>query len=90
MSSSANKTIYERVVAITHVYLGPAADRFIDRQIENHLHKTPKALTKEDLVSLTSWIKVIVSLICDDPDIVEEYILELNKITMPKPKKKSI
>jgi len=90
MSSSKNKTTYERVVEITHVYLGPAADRFIDRQIENHLHKSPKSLTKNDLNSLTSWIKVIVSLICDDPDIVEEYIHELNRLTITKNNKKGI
>ncbi|HET8991796.1 MAG TPA: hypothetical protein VFN31_02050, partial [Candidatus Saccharimonadales bacterium] len=61
---------------------GPAAERFIDRQVENHLHKSPSKLTKNDLAALIDWIRVIVSLLTEDTDMVEEYISELSKLTL--------
>ncbi len=79
-----NYTIYDQVVRVTHVYLGPAADRFIARQVENHLHKAPKDLTKSDLNGLIDWIRVVVSLLTEDADIVEEYIGELQKLARAK------
>ena len=69
-----SQSIYDQVVRITNVYLGPAAERFISRQVENHLHKDPEKLTKSDLLGLIDWIRVVVSLLSDDPDIIEEYI----------------
>jgi hypothetical protein len=77
-------TIYSQVVKATHVYLGPAAERFIDRQVENHLHKPPKTITRSDLKVLVDWIRVVVSLITEDAEIVEEYIGELEKIAHSK------
>lgn len=73
-------SVYERVVRITHTYLGPAADRFIDRQIQNHVHKEPSKLTASDLGPLIDWIRVAVALLTDDSEIVEEYIAQLRKI----------
>jgi hypothetical protein len=72
--------LYEQVVKTTHVYLGPAADRFIARQVQSHLHKPPEELTKEDLDKLIDWIRVAVSLLSDDSGLVEEYIDELRKL----------
>jgi hypothetical protein len=72
--------IYERVVRVTHVYLGPAADRFIVRQVQNHLHKPPEELSNDDLRHLIDWIRVAVSLLTEDSDIVEEYIGQLERI----------
>lgn len=87
MSASTATTLYIRVVRVTHVYLGPAADRFIDRQVENHLSKNPAAITRSDLLKLIDWIKVSMSLLTDDSEIVEEYAAELRKLAMPeKPK----
>jgi hypothetical protein len=76
-------SVYERVVRITHIYLGPAADRFIDRQVENHLGKMPKALTLADLSQLIDWIRVAVSLMTDDAEIVDEYIEQLERLSRP-------
>jgi hypothetical protein len=78
------KSVYEQVVQVTNVYLGPAAERFIDRQVENHLHIPPNKLTKADLNSLIDWIRVVVSLLTDDREIVEEYIIELQKLSNVK------
>jgi hypothetical protein len=76
-----NQYIYESVVGITHDYLGPAADRFIARQVHNHLHKEPEKITKEDLSQLVDWIRVAVSFLTDDTQIVEEYIEQLQQLS---------
>lgn len=83
------ESMYDQVVRVTHVYLGPAADRFIARQVENHLHKSPEELSSADLLSLIDWIRVVVSLLTEDNEIVDEYIKELQKLAAnankPKP-----
>lgn len=76
---SQNK-LFNQVVRVTHVYLGPAAERFIGRQIENHLQKPPEDLTKADLAKLIDWIRVAVSLLTEDPEIIEEYINQLQRL----------
>lgn len=83
MSAAADTpdtSLYDEVVRITHVYLGPAADRFIARQVENHLHKAPEELSRKDLASLIDWIRVVVSLLTEDNEIIEEYAAELQKL----------
>lgn len=80
MSARPRKTIHKHVVRITHTYLGPAADRFIDRQVRNHLHKNPEDITEEDLSRLTDWIRLAVSLLTDDSRVVEEYIEQLEHL----------
>lgn len=77
-------TLYDKVVRITNIYLGPAADRFIARQVQNHLHKQPADLSKDDLAKLIDWIRIAVSLLTEDVDIIEEYINQLQKLTLPK------
>jgi hypothetical protein len=77
------ETLYDRVVQITHIYLGPAADRFIDRQVQNHIKKDPTKLNAADLELLVDWIRVAVSLLTDDSEIVEEYITQLQRLAQP-------
>lgn len=81
-----NVCLYDKVIQITHVYLGPAADRFIDRQVQNHLHKTPHDLSKADLLKLIDWIRIAVSMITEDSEIVEEYTEQLRRLAVPKAK----
>ena len=78
----ANETssLYDKVVRVTHVYLGPAADRFIVRQVQNHLHKEPEDLSEEDLMKLIDWIRAAVSFLTEDSEIVEEYTEQLAKL----------
>ena len=80
MPGKEASSVYTQVVRITHVYLGPAADRFIARQVQNHLHKAPEDLTKADLMKLIDWIRVAVSLITEDSEIIEEYTSQLQKV----------
>jgi hypothetical protein len=79
-------TLYNRVVRVTHVYLGPAADRFIARQVQNHLHKDPETLSNQDLAKLIDWIRVTVSLLTEDSEIVEEYIQQLEHLAKEQSK----
>ena len=83
----AEIVLYDRVVRITHVYLGPAADRFIARQVQNHLHKEPQDLSKADLRKLIDWIRVAVSLLTEDSQLIEEYTLQLERLIKPTTKK---
>lgn len=70
-------TLYDKVVRVTNVYIGPPAERFIERQVRNHLHKEPENISKKDLNSLIDWIRVAVSLLTEDSEIVEEYTEQL-------------
>lgn len=80
MAATTESKFYNQVVKITHVYLGPAADRFIARQVENHLHKKAEDLNEGDLLQLIEWIAVAVSLITEDREIIEEYTGQLEKL----------
>jgi hypothetical protein len=77
---TTNKNLYEEVVNITYEYLGPAADRFVVRQIRNHLGKAPEQLRKKDLASLVDWIRLAMLLLSNDERLVEKYIAELKAL----------
>lgn len=82
MSTDAGgATLYEEVVDITHEYLGPAADRFVTRQIRSHLHKNPEDLKKRDLKNLVDWIGLAMSILSEDEVMVRKYIASLNALT---------
>lgn len=68
-----NSNIYEGVLAITSEYLGPAAQRFVDRQIENHLEKSPKDIGASDIKKLTQWSCMSMALITDDKNALINY-----------------
>lgn len=72
--------LYDRIVRVTHVYLGPAADRFIARQVQNHLAKKPEEVSTDDLKKLIDWIRMAVTMITDDSDIIDEYITQLRRL----------
>jgi hypothetical protein len=82
MPTIGDKQLYDKVVRITNVYLGPAADRFIARQVQNHLHKPPEELSQTDLLKLIDWIRVAVSLLTEDSEIIEEYAAHLERLAI--------
>lgn len=82
--------LHTKVVRITRVYLGPAADRFISRQIQNHLHKEPEQLSHTDLKKLIDWIVIAVSTLTEDRAIIEEYTDQLMRLANTKIKKVKI
>ncbi len=78
--------LYDEVIAITSRYLGPAAQRFIDRQIESHLNKTPGKLSSDELVTLLDWIKAAISLLTEDRGVVDDYTSMLLQLAEPSHK----
>jgi hypothetical protein len=75
--------LYRQVTTITEEYLGPAAERFVSRQITFHLGKEPQELTGEDLPKLIEWTKVTLGLLTEDRTMIEEYALKMNKLVHP-------
>lgn len=63
---------YQHIVDITKDYLGPAANRFVDRQIHTHLHKSPKEITKDDIQNLAIRIRSGLVVLTEDQTIVDE------------------
>lgn len=78
MTNSGN--LYEDVVAITYEYLGPAADRFVARQIRNHLRKDPIELQAKDLRQLMDWIQLAMRLISSDSTVIDRYLADLETL----------
>lgn len=76
----ANDNLYDKVVWVTYGYLGPAADRFVSRQVRNHLHKEPEELKKNDLKTLINWIQIAMNLLSNDDALVTQYVTELQKL----------
>jgi len=48
-------SLYDDVVKIAKLYLGPAAERFVTRQVSSHLNKAVTELTAGDLEELAKW-----------------------------------
>jgi hypothetical protein len=80
----ANYNLYDEVVRITYQYLGPAADRFVVRQIRNHLGKDPGELRRKDLRQLIDWIQLAMRLISNDDEVIDRYIAELEILAQQK------
>ncbi len=71
--SPAAKTIYDQVVDVTYEYLGPAAERFVAREVEAHLGKKPEELTKEDVAKLLDWSRLAIALLTEDTKMVDDF-----------------
>lgn len=82
--ASSHSSVYQRVIRITHVYFGPAAERFIMRQVQNHLNKNPEELSRQDLSVLIDWIRTAVALLTEDSTVVEEYTKKLEAVANEK------
>ena len=79
----ATRSFYEQVVRITYVYLGPAADRFVARQIANHLNKKPEQLTRRDLPELIDWIRLAMGFLTQDKQMIDDYVERLQALGKP-------
>ena len=72
--------IYHQALAITKDYLGPAAERFIARQITFHLQKEPELLAKEDISQLAEWVKVSIAILTEDKQMVDDFTKRIFKL----------
>jgi hypothetical protein len=78
MTSKDN--LKDRLLDISTDYFGPAAERFIDRQIATHLNKKPEDITNDDLAYLIDWLKLSFAMLTKDIGLVDEYVKRLNQI----------
>ena len=81
MTNIQPESLYIKVVEITKNFLGPAAERFITRQIKIHLKKDPQDLTKEDILSLSLLIKSALASLTDDSQIINGFSDSIMKLT---------
>lgn len=72
--------VYKKAISITADYLGPAAERFIDRQITFHLKKEPELLLPKDIPQLAEWVKVSIAILTDDKKMVDEFTSRILKL----------
>lgn len=84
MAAKTKDAIYFQVVGVAHEYFGPAADRFVTRQIHSHLNKDPKQLRKQDLADLIEWIGLAMALLCDDEKVVSKFVADLKVLARTK------
>ena len=58
--------LYDNVVDVAKPYLGPAAGKFISRQISGHLKLDDAQLGPQHLEELAKWVKSSGSMLMDD------------------------
>lgn len=87
MSERASSNLYEKIVDVTREYLGPAADRFIVRQIANHLGKSPDELQPADIAPLIDWLKLSMAFLTNDEALIARYVAELKAVAPPAKKR---
>ena len=68
-----SEQVYRQVADITRDYLGPAADRFLSRQIAFHLKKAPEELTIKDIPRLVEWVSVSIAILTEDRQLVDDF-----------------
>lgn len=71
---------YNKILNITRDYLGPAAGRFVDRQITSHLNKLPHDLDKKDIPMLAIRIRSGLMVLTKDEETVREAFLRISSI----------
>jgi hypothetical protein len=76
--------VYNEVVEITRDYLGPAADRFLARQIRFHLKKVPDKLSVNDIPRLVEWVSVSIAILTEDRKLVDENTSRIKSLTEDK------
>ena len=77
MTIDTAHSLYDEVIDVTEKYLGPAADRFVERQTKFHLKKKAQSLSESDLPQLVEWMKVSLALITEDHKMVDDCEKEL-------------
>jgi hypothetical protein len=80
VNTAKDTTFYARVVKITYDYLGPAADRFVSRQVRNHLDKEPEELEKHELAGMIDWFSMAMAILSGDERVVHRYKADLQAL----------
>jgi hypothetical protein len=69
--------LYQSVLQIATGYLGPASERFIRRQVNQHLYKDPEALSRKDIPELANRVHISIGPSVADPKVADEFRLKL-------------
>ena len=69
--------LYQRAIEIASNYLGPASERFLKRQITQHLEKDPESLSRVDIPELAKWVHTSVGPSVADPKVADDFRQEL-------------
>ncbi len=57
----------DKILKITIEYIGPAAERFLERQAERHLNGLKFSdIERKDLPELAKWVKISAGLLVDN------------------------
>ena len=75
-------SLYNQVVGVSERYLGPAADRFIRRQIDFHLQKQPENLDVADIPKLADSVRISLGVLTRDETMVNDAVREIKAIAM--------
>ena len=73
----AEVSLWEQLLEVNRDYFGPAAERFLDRQIDTHIGKSPQKITKRDLAVLNDWLRLSFALLTNDSELVDHYAQRL-------------
>lgn len=73
MAPAAQGMLYHQVVEVVYDFLGPAAQRFVDREIQSHIGVEPEDLTKADIDKLHEWCKLAIAMLSDDEETVNKF-----------------
>lgn len=73
MGIAVTNSLYDGAVETSKLYLGPAGERFMRRQITTHLKIEPEKLSSKDLPELVSWVKITFALLTDNSKYVHEF-----------------
>jgi hypothetical protein len=63
--------VYDDLIAISKNYLGPAAAKFVDRQIIGHLGIDSSQLTSSHMEDLAKWCYISGKLLMDEAEAKE-------------------
>ena len=78
--STTSPSLYRQAVNISEEYLGPAAERFIRRQITTHLGIKPEKLSAHDVAKLVKWTSLAFALLTKNSDDLDEFTKSLLKL----------
>lgn len=80
MEDPVKNDYYDKIIKIIEDYLGPAADRFVNRQVTLHIKKNPHDLQKDDVQMLAIRIRSGMLVLTHDETVVEEAFRRLTAV----------
>ena len=75
-----NSTLYAKAVQVTEEYLGPAGERFLRRQIEEHLNIKPEDLQEKNLSKLINWSSIAFALLTSNEKDINAFTNDLKSL----------